>query len=103
MSISSRQKRNYLRLAIAAIYLLGMFALYGSDRNVVWWFWIWPLAIAIVFYNLILWFGRCPSCREEFSLKPVEQGALFTTFICRNCGAQRERINMGGGPGGGGP
>lgn len=103
MSTSSRQKRNYLRLAMAAIYLVSMIALYGSDRDVIWWFWIWPLAIAIILYNLILWFWRCPSCREEFSLKPVEQGALFTTSVCKNCGARHERINMGGGPGGGGP
>lgn len=103
MTLSSRQKRHYLRLAIAAIYLLAMFFLYGSARDVIWWFWMWPLVIAVIFYNLILWFGRCPSCREEFVLKPLGQGSFFTTYRCRHCGAQCQRINMGGGPGGGGP
>jgi hypothetical protein len=103
MSLSSSQKRAYLKLAIASIYLACMFALYGSERDVIWWFWIWPLVIAVFLYKLILWFGRCPSCREEFSLKPVGKGAFLTTFICQRCGAQHERINTGGGPGGGGP
>jgi len=40
-----------------------MFALYGSERDVICWFWIWPLVIAVFLYKLILWFGRCPSCR----------------------------------------
>lgn len=101
--MSPLKKKYCLRFVIATIYLVAMFSLYGSDRDVVWWFWMWPLAIAVFLYNLILWFGRCPSCRESFSLKPVEQGAFFTAFVCKKCGAQHERINMGGGPGGGGP
>lgn len=102
MSFSPTQKKNFLRLAIAAVYLVGMLFLYGSDQEVVWWFWMWPLAIAIVFYNLILWFGRCPSCREEFVLELGERGFLFTTFSCRSCGAECQRINGNNG-GGGGP
>lgn len=100
MSLSCAHKKNLLRLAIGTIYLVGMLFLYGSDQQVVWWFWVWPLAIAIIFYNLILWIGRCPSCREEFALEPGERGFLFTTFTCRSCGAQCERINGGGGGGG---
>lgn len=100
--MSPGTKKNCLRLAIAAIYLTGMGVLYSSDNEVVWWFWMWPLFIAVVFYNLILWFGRCPSCREEFVLDPGERGFLYTTFTCRYCGAQCERVNGGNG-GGGGP
>lgn len=103
MALSSKEKKNYFRLAIATIYLLCMFALYGLRSTVIWWFWIWPLAIAVIIYNVLLWSARCPSCREEFSLKPIERGSLFTTFACRNCGKQCEGINMGGVPGGGGP
>lgn len=102
MSYSPIQKKHFLRFAIVGIYLVGILFLYGSDQEVVWWFWMWPLAIAIVFYNLILWFGRCPSCREEFVLEPGERGFLFTTFTCRSCGAECQRINGNNG-GGGGP
>ena len=103
MALSSMQKKNFLRAGIASIYIVGMLLLYGSKQDVVWWFWMWPLTIAIIFYNLILWFGRCPTCREEFALEPGDRGLLFTTFTCNRCGAQCKRISGGNAGGGGGP
>lgn len=100
--MSSAQKKQWLRLVIGVVYLVGMIFLYGSVEGVVWWFWTWPLAIAILVYNVILWGKRCPSCREDFALDPGHEGSLSTTYICRFCGAQCQRIGGGPGAGGGG-
>ena len=104
IAVTSKDKKVYLRLAIVSIYLVGMMLLYGLNDDVVWWFWMWPLFIAIFFYNFILWGGRCPHCRRDFALEAVEQGYFLTTWQCRVCKHETRRINMDArGGGGGGP
>ncbi|PAV27131.1 hypothetical protein C8D92_101246 [Tamilnaduibacter salinus] len=100
--MTPRIKKNYLRLAIATVYLIGMMLIYGSDQKVVWWFWMWPLFIAFVMYSVIIWSGRCPTCKADFALESGERGFAMTTMTCRFCGAQCQRLNGGAG-GGGGP
>jgi hypothetical protein len=100
--VSAKQKKNCLRIVLAAVYLVGMVCLYTLNDSTHGMFWLWPLAIAIFVYNVFLWAKRCPSCREEFALDPCAVGVMFTTYTCRHCGAQCERPN-GGHTGGGGP
>lgn len=102
-TMHQKQKKTLLRVVIAILFVVLVTVVYTISENTHSWFWLWPLAIALVFYNWTLWGKRCPTCREDFALEPQSQGTFMTLHRCRDCGATCTRPNQGGVPGGGGP
>lgn len=87
-------QKQRLRLIIAAVFLGSLVFFYGFNDGTASWFWVWPLLLAIVIYNFLLWGERCPACKREFALEAMESDTFRTTWQCRYCEHRLKRLNM---------
>lgn len=87
-------RKQRLQLIIAAVFFGSLLFFYGFNDGTVWWFWIWPLLLAVVIYNFLLWGQRCPVCRREFALEAMESDTFRTTWQCCHCEHRLNRLNM---------
>lgn len=99
--MDSKAKKKLIRLILFALFVVLVIWSYSHD-DVVWWFWMWPLAVVFFIYGFIMWQTKCPSCREDFALEPIDCRLFVLTSECKYCGAQHLRLG-GNGTGGGGP
>lgn len=100
--MTPERKKNRLRLALIAV-LVGfwVFVLAGSE-GVVWWFWLVPIPLLLIVYEIALRGSRCSHCGRDYGLEEISRtpggvwGGGRVHLVCVSCGQQEtHRVGTG--------